>query len=681
MRIRIYLVHSCLALFSSLLSFFLPPPFLSSLLAPSPLSPPLLVEEGSPTEFVTFSKLTVDDIEDDDDDHSSFSGSNVGIDFGFSRSAPHSREGSPSHKRAFVKEDMGFAGTFPRSQGEPFGRARADSDSLAAPDLRRGTRLTRKGAMSGSRRKELQHSREVAYKRRTASLERSTRKRETRSTSPLLIARSRSRSPSPPSSRASESPPRPVSTTSGEDAGPPMIIRQQDTLISNPPMITIRRPSTPIGPHSDFVKDKGGMQSVHVAETKPTTTLDDSVIPVTQYGDETMEFEHQKPSEGSIDHEELSQPSESPKDALHQSTNPPNDGRESFDVEVSKTRPEEPTRSSQLGKHQPVFTPPRQQKPEKKKSEDDIPQVKDEFKKIKRGPQRSSGDKAPPRVVENSGQVDPASEEFKKVTFSHSKHGQEDEEDIPTNQPRRRSLGAIGKQESVTSTGSGGSFDKMGGKQTSITSIGSESSFDKMGGKQTSITSTGSESSFDKMRGVTQVSVDSQSNTQPSMGSTPTIEVQPPPQPSVEHPPIEPQLPIEPQPLAEPQRDPEPFNWKRKNARRITKAKPSSSQTVSAKDDFESVEVESFRFRSRSGAMSKPHAPESSEPMPGEFRKIKSPAAKSGGDILLERRQLSRPRSYSGGGSSLESHGGKRRARHMAGGVVGSEHGEDQNSQ
>ena len=577
-----------------------------------------------------------------------------------------------------MNEDMGFAGTFPRSQGELFGRARADSDSLAAPDLRRGTRLTRKGAMSGSRKKELQRSREIAYKRRTASLERSSRKREIRSTSPLLIARSRSRSPSPPSSRTSESPPRPVSTTSGEDAGPPMIIRQQDTLISNPPTITIRRPSTPIGPHSDFVKDKEGTQSVHVAETKPTTTLDDSVIPVTQYGDETMEFERQKPSEDSIDHEELSQPIESPKDALHQSTNPPKDGRESFDVEVSKTHPEEPTRSLQLGKHQPVFTPARQHKPEKKKSEDDIPQVKDEFKKIKRGPQRSSGDKAPPRVVEDSAQVDHVSEEFKKVAVFHSEQGQEDEEDIPTNQPRRRSLGTIGKQESITSTSSGGSFDKMGGTQSSITSLGSESSFDKMGGKQTSITSTGSES-FDRMRGVTQVSVDSQSNTQPSMGSTPIIEVQPPP--SVEQPPIEPQPPVEPEPLAELQQDPEPFNWKRKNARRITKTKPSSSQTVSAKDDFESVEVESFRFRSRSGAMSKPHAPESSEPMPGEFRKVKSPAAKSGGDILLERRQLSRPRSYSGGGSSLESHGGKRRARHMAGDVVGSEHGEEQNSQ
>ena len=212
----------------------------------------------------------------------------------------------------------------------------------------------------------------------------------------------------------------------------------------------------------------------------------------------------------------------------------------------------------------------------------------------------------------------------------------------------------------------------MKGKQDSITSFGSESSFDKMKGKQSSITSTGSESSFDKMRGVTLVSVDSQSSTQPSMESTPTIEVQSPPQPSVQ-----------PQPPAEPQQDPEPFHWRRKNARRITKVKPSSSQTVSATDDFESVDVGSFRFRSRSGAMSKSHTPESSEPMPGEFRKVKSPAAKSGGDILLERKQLSsRPRSYSGGGSSLDSHGGKRRARHMAGGgSVASEHGEEQNSQ
>ena len=611
---------------------------------------------------MTFSQLTMDDTEDDDDDHSSFSGSNVGINFGLSRSVPHSREGSPAHKRAFVNQDTAFAGTFPRSQGEPFGRARADSDSLAAPGFGKVSRLTRKGAMSGSRRKELEHSREIAYKRRAASLERSTRKRGARSTSPLLIARSRS--PSPPSSRASESPPRPVSTTSGEDAGPPMVIRQQETLVSNPPTITIRRPSTPIGPHSHLAKDKAGTQSVTVAETGPTM-LDDSVIPVAQFGDEAMDLEHQKPSGGSIDHKELAS-FESPKDAPHQSTNPPNEDRGSFDVEVSETHPEEPTRSPRLGRRQPVSTPLRQQKPEKKKSEEDTPPLEDEFRKIKRRPQRSSGDKVPPKADENTAQVDPTPEELKKVDFFKSDKDQKDEEKIPTNQPRRRSLGAIGKQDSITSTGSGGSIDKMRGTQSSITSFGSESSFDQMKGKQTSITSTDSESSFDQMRGVTLVSVDSQSGTQPSMESIPTIEVQSPPQPP-----------------AEPQQDPEPFHWRRKNARRITKVKPSSSQTVSATDDFEPVEVESFRYRSRSGAMSKSRTPESSEPMPGEFRKVKSPAAKSGGDILLERKQLSsRPRSYSGGGSSLDSHGGKRRARHMAGGgSVASEHGEEQSSQ
>ena len=391
-----------------------------------------------------------------------------------------------------------------------------------------------------------------------------------------------------------------------------------------------------------------------------------------QYGDEAMKIEQQKPSGGSTDHKELAS-FESPKDALHQSTNPPKDGRESFDVQVSETHPEEPTPSPRLRRRQPVSTPPRRQKPEKKESEEDTPPLEDEFRKIKRGLNRSSGDKVPPKADEDTAQVDPAPEELKKVDFFfQSEKDQKDEEEIPTNPSRRRSLGAIGKQESITSTGSGGSIDKMRGTQDSITSFGSESSFDKMKGKQTSITSTGSESSFDQMKGVTLVSVTSQPGTQPSMESTPTIEVQSPPQPSVQ-----------PQPPAEPQQDPDPFHWRRKNARRITKVKPSSSQTVAATDDFEPVEVESFRFRSRSGAVSKSRTPESSEPMPGEFRKVKSPAAKSGGDILLERKQLSsRPRSYSGGGSSLDSHGGKRRARHMAGGgSVASEHGEEQSSQ
>ena len=665
--IRIYLVHCCLVYSSPLPSS---PSSSSSSSLPSWLSSlpqPFLVEEGSPTEFVTFSQLTMDDTEDDDDDRSSFSGSNVGIDFGLSRSAPHSREGSPAHKRAFMNQDMAFAGTFPRSQGVPFGRARADSDSLAAPGLGKVSRLTRKGAMSGSRRKELERSREIAHKRRAASLERSSRKRGPRSTSPLLFAHSRS--PSPPSSRASESPPRPVSTTSGEDAGPPMVIRQQDTLVSNPPTITIRRPSTPIGPHSHFAKDEAGTQSVTIAETGPTIQ-DDSVIPVAQYGDEAMKIEQQKPSGGSTDHNASF---ESPKDALRQSTNPPKDGRESFDVQVSETHPEEPTRSPRLRRRQPASTPPRQQKPEKKESEEDTPPLEDEFRKIKRGLHRSSGDKVPPKADKDTAQVDPAPEELKKVDLFQSEKDQEDEEEIPTNSSRRRSLGAIGKQDSITSTGSGGSIDKMRGTQGSITSFSSESSFDKMKGKQTSITSTGSESSFDQMRGVTLVSVTSQPGTQPSMESTPTIEVQSPPQPSVQ-----------PQPPAEPQQDPDPFHWRRKNARRITKVKPSSSQTVAATDDFEPVEVGSFRFRTRSGAMSKSRTPESSEPIPGEFRKVKSSAAKSGGDILLERKQQlsSRPRSYSGGGSSLDSHGGKRRARHMAGGgSVASEHGEEQSSQ
>ena len=610
-------------------------------------------EDGASTEFVALSQLDIEDSDDGDDDESSFRGSHSSINFS-SSSVPPSHEGSPFHKRVFktAHDDLTSAAMgFRRTQSDA-GRPRADSDSLTTAPR---SRLTRKGAMSGSQRKDLQRSREKMIERRTLSLERNRNRRE-RSTSPLLIRRSHT--PSPPSSRASNSPPRPLSVTSGEDLAQPLIIKQQVSSFPNPPVITIRRPSTPVNPHlsrddrsgkvtpqpllerddlsSDVgpesyrVRDFAGMDDLH-ADKKKTMGW---------YGNEPTNEQQEKPREGIIDRgrppvSTQPQAPESPKHAPFWSAKPEND------VEASDTRPEGPTHSPRTGKHKPIRTP-QKQTPE------------DEFKKVKVGSSVShkySGGKPPSKADKATSPASkpatatpPSSKPDKPVSPAHSISDEFKKVVIPS------SDSAIADADEFRKVKSG--QPEEGAQTHKLADIG----------KQDSVTSTASETSIGKPQVGALSSVDSRS----SVDSVPTVELQPS---------------VEPQPPAEPQ-----YKWKRKGARRVTKSQ-GTRPTVEATDDFEIVDMgsEVFHHRARSGAISKPHSSEGSMPRPGEFRKVKSPVPvkpKDGG--LLEREQFSRPRSYSGGGSSLERRGGKRRAEKTLSGVtVASEHGEhpDRSSQ